>query len=337
MDSSTSYEAFQQAASVISSAFKSITKHINNDDQNCVVKAIRNTFPQSFHSGLLDDWAGLRAQQSLRGLTRDQARAEADTMLKSEYMGLSTVRTLARVLEKHGVVLDQNSKSLLCSLDTGERDYKPGYKPTDEELYENAAEKVHDDSERSFDFMNAKNPGETWNRNTELSYILKTGERPFNHPYVVNKEGLPVNGPAVCRTGTLYVPMTNAIWPEHWSGWQTINEHGKKDFMKGQPTRGQFHPIGCLQGADIALVCEGMATGESLHAATHLPVACALSLHNIMNVAVSLLHPEFEIKARRVLICADTGHDADMKKFVRIIRSRHPADRIDWVLPEVAA
>jgi hypothetical protein len=337
MDSSTSYETFQQAASALSGAFKSITKHLDNDDQNKVVKAIRNTFPQSFHSGLLDDWADLRAHQSRSGLTRDQARTEAERMLKTEYMGLSTVRTAVRVLEQHGAVLDQNSKSLLCSLDTGAVEYKKGDDPTDEERYQKAEDTILSESERSFDFMNAKNPGHLWNRNTELRHILETGERPSNHPYVINKKGLPVNGPAVCSAGILYIPMTNAIWPEHWSGWQTIDEYGEKSFMKGQPTRGQFYPIGCLQDADVILVCEGMATGESLHAATHLPVACALSMHNILNVAVSLLHPEFEIKARRVLICADTGHDADMKKFVRIIRSRHSDNRIDWVLPEVAA
>ncbi|MDO8969095.1 MAG: hypothetical protein Q7U74_00310 [Saprospiraceae bacterium] len=321
------------AQEIISQAFGKVSKHLDNDNQNRVVKSLRNTFTD-IPEALKNDWISLRTRQSQKSLSHESAEAEYRAMLSTDYMRYCGTVALVRTLEQHGATFSPDDKAFLCDLDNGEHTFSKSYKATPDELYDEAKTKAIDASEQAIAFMNGKIKGHTNNRRTDLSLYLRTGTKPRLHAYVVMKDGLPCNGEVVEYGDDLIIPTTNAFHPDLKSGWQTINAGTEKRFTGGMKPNGQFHPIGDLHDADLVLVCEGWATGESLHAATSLPVACALSMQNMLKVAISLLDPEFELKARRVLLVADTGHDNVMRKYVNIIRSNHSDNVIDWVSPE---
>lgn len=85
---------------------------------------------------------------------------------------------------------------------------------------------------------------------------------------------------------------------------QFISATGSKSFRKGGKVAGSFCPIG---GAELAnsqtwIVCEGFATGASIHEATGLPVLVAFNANNLKPVATSL---RFRAPAAQIIIAAD--------------------------------
>ena len=105
-----------------------------------------------------------------------------------------------------------------------------------------------------------------------------------HHPYLTNKGvasyGLRVHG------GNLLIPLFNADGVLQTL--QTISARGEKLFMAGGLKRGGFFVIGTLAGAIKVVICEGYSTGASIHAATGLPVVCAMDAGNIPVVAQAL-------------------------------------------------
>ena len=91
-------------------------------------------------------------------------------------------------------------------------------------------------------------------------------------------------------------------------GYQTIDQDGNKRFFAGMEKRGNFHLIGG-EGQDLAkteiILCEGYATGASLHMASEKPVAVAFDAGNLEIVATKLRerYPQAQIT-----ICADNDH-----------------------------
>lgn len=73
-------------------------------------------------------------------------------------------------------------------------------------------------------------------------------------------------------------------------GIQSIFGDGQKRFLTGQRIDGCFHLIGAddLDDATEAFICEGFATGASIHIATGKPVACAFNAGNMKSVAKAL-------------------------------------------------
>ncbi|MEE4377679.1 MAG: zincin-like metallopeptidase domain-containing protein [Candidatus Competibacteraceae bacterium] len=120
----------------------------------------------------------------------------------------------------------------------------------------------------------------------------------FRHPYLVRKQvpaiGLrqlgdnllvPIRDPA----GTLYAL-------------QFINPQGGKRFLKHSAIEGHYHTLGNPNGADTLLLCEGYATGVSLHRITHLPVVIAFNAGNLLPVAQTLRQ---HFPQSRLVIAAD--------------------------------
>lgn len=84
---------------------------------------------------------------------------------------------------------------------------------------------------------------------------------------------------------------------------QTIAPDGTKSFQTGGRTKGCYFVIGKPQG--LLVVCEGFATGASIHEATGYAVACAMFAGNLLAVAQALhqRHPEL-----RIVLAADDDH-----------------------------
>ena len=119
------------------------------------------------------------------------------------------------------------------------------------------------------------------------------------HSYLTAKG---VQGYGLRRTGDmLMVPLRDAAGTLH--SLQTIGADGQKRFLSGGKVQGCYHAIGQPDGCIV--VCEGFATGASIHAATGHAVACAMNAGNLQAVAMAL-HANYP--SLQIVIAADDDH-----------------------------
>jgi putative DNA primase/helicase len=129
---------------------------------------------------------------------------------------------------------------------------------------------------------------------------------PNDHPYLVRKR-VKSHGLRLHKE-SLTIPLRNVR-----GDLKTLqfilanpNDDGKdKLLLKDGEKQGAFFVIGSLSRARVALLCEGYATGASLHEHTGLPVAVCIDAGNLEPVALAIrgAYPRL-----RMLICGD--HDA---------------------------
>jgi len=75
---------------------------------------------------------------------------------------------------------------------------------------------------------------------------------------------------------------------------QRIAADGSKRFLSGGRVKGAYSPIGALEPGQPLYVCEGWATGATIHAETGAAVACAMNAGNLLEVGRQLQrhHPD---------------------------------------------
>ncbi len=119
------------------------------------------------------------------------------------------------------------------------------------------------------------------------------------HEYLIRK-GIAPNGARI-QGDKLLIAMRDTAGTVH--SLQTIAPDGNKMFMSGGRIKGCYFGIGKPKGALI--VCEGFATGASIHECTGHAVAVAFNAGNLEAVAVALRikYPDFKI-----IIAADDDH-----------------------------
>jgi putative DNA primase/helicase len=100
---------------------------------------------------------------------------------------------------------------------------------------------------------------------------------------------------------SLLIPMRDTAGTLH--SLQTIAPDGDKRFHPGGRVTGCYHAIGKPAGALI--VCEGYATGASIHDATGQAVAVAFNAGNLGPVALALRD---KYPALKIIIAADDDH-----------------------------
>ncbi len=135
--------------------------------------------------------------------------------------------------------------------------------------------------------------------------ILETSQpAPPDHPYLEAKQvepyGLRLEG------FRLVVPIRDAAG--RLQSLQHIGADGQKLFLEGGQVRGGLHLIGELRTNTKLIVCEGYATGATLHKELGLPVAVAFNAGNLEPVAKALrsTHPE-----AKLIIAADNDHKTE--------------------------
>lgn len=69
---------------------------------------------------------------------------------------------------------------------------------------------------------------------------------------------------------------------------QIIMPDGEKRFLKGGRVQGCYAPLGKFSEGCRLYVCEGWATGATLHKTTGSPVVCAMNAGNLKPVAVAM-------------------------------------------------
>jgi phage/plasmid primase-like uncharacterized protein len=85
-------------------------------------------------------------------------------------------------------------------------------------------------------------------------------------------------------------------------GIQYIGTQGGKNFARDMRVKGCFHLIGHLDPGGTLYVCEGVATGGSIHLATGRPVACVFNAGNLAAVVAAFRQSN---RALRIVVCGD--------------------------------
>lgn len=126
-------------------------------------------------------------------------------------------------------------------------------------------------------------------------------------------------GARISPSGNLVVPMQDkagkiwgleVIYPSKCKGPEG-NRRDKDTTPPGCAKKGRFFQLGTITRGCVVLLCEGFATGASLHKATGLPVVVAFSAGNLSPVADAIY--KAHRKDVRILICADDDHKTENK------------------------
>lgn len=105
------------------------------------------------------------------------------------------------------------------------------------------------------------------------------------HPYLIAKG---------CRPHNLRQNGSVLLVPLYHSGelvnLQRIGTDGQKRFLPGGKVKGCYSPLGFIEEGQSLYLCEGWATGATLHAETGHPVACAMNAGNLLETGRHLQH-----------------------------------------------
>lgn len=134
---------------------------------------------------------------------------------------------------------------------------------------------------------------QTWCADTFNKAKTATNEHPYLKRKGVQAYGVKQLG------GNLLVPLRDGSAVIH--GLQFIMPEGTKKFKTGTSKQGNYFSIGKPHG-NILIICEGYATGASLHHSTGHAVAVAFDAGNLLAVAKGLRRKFPNI---RLIICAD--------------------------------
>lgn len=117
-------------------------------------------------------------------------------------------------------------------------------------------------------------------------------------PYLQTKKIQPHDS-RVDAQGRLIVPVRI---DGHITSLQTIAVDGTKRFLPGGKIKGGFFSFGNPKKGGTLIICEGFATGASLHEVTGFTVACAFSANNLKPVAEQFRR---QFPAATILIAGD--------------------------------
>jgi putative DNA primase/helicase len=124
-----------------------------------------------------------------------------------------------------------------------------------------------------------------------------------DHPYLIRKGIKPHY--ARQRGSELLIPL---YFESNLVNLQRIKPNGEKRFLNGGMVKGCYSPLGKVTAGEPLCICEGWATGATIHEKTGHAVACAMMCGNLLAVGKYLrrLYPD----AGLVI----TGDDDRLKK-----------------------
>lgn len=128
----------------------------------------------------------------------------------------------------------------------------------------------------------------------------KAGTVREGHQYIAAKQIIPTGAKQL--DDSLVIPLRSA---GELVNLQFIGKDGEKRFLTGGQVIGASMVLGAIKDAHTALMCEGWATGCTLHQATGLPVIVCFNAQNLVAVAKKVA-PVFD---GNVLVCGDNDHE----------------------------
>lgn len=129
-----------------------------------------------------------------------------------------------------------------------------------------------------------------------------------SHAYLTAKGVKPVPGLKVSAQPEKYPALIVPVYDESGAivSLQFIMPDGSKRFLSGGRKKGCFFPIGGKVSDKPLVICEGLATGLSIHQASGLPALVAFDAGNMEPVAVMA---RGKYSQREILIAADNDHE----------------------------
>lgn len=149
------------------------------------------------------------------------------------------------------------------------------------------------------------------------------------HPYLTKKGVGPVPGlKKVDGCPSLLVPIYNK--EGNLRTLQYIEPDGRKRLLSGGEKRGNFFPIGDIKNEEVPLlICEGLATGVSLHECTGYPILVAIDAGNLMPVAIDA---QKLYQTRQIILCADNDIKEGTSSNVGVEKATEAAQAINGSL-----
>lgn len=127
---------------------------------------------------------------------------------------------------------------------------------------------------------------------------------PADHPYL-EKKNIEPHGARI-HNGDLVIPLRIGGTIHSL---QFISPNGDKKFLTSGRVAGCYFAIAKPDGPETALlVCEGYATGASIHKATGLPVAVSFTSGNLLSVAQALRE---KFPGVELIVCGDDDYLTD--------------------------
>ncbi len=129
--------------------------------------------------------------------------------------------------------------------------------------------------------------------------------------------------------GWLAIPLQDIAGTVHSA--QFIADDGTKRFLWHGRVQGCFHLISRPNTGGPLIICEGYATGASLHAATGWTVACAMNCGNLLPVAQAFRQSE---PTRTIIIASDNDQFTDGNPGLAHARKSAESIKAFLALPE---
>lgn len=133
--------------------------------------------------------------------------------------------------------------------------------------------------------------------------VMAMSQRHGDSPYATKKAINPIS--SKFHGSCLIIPIFD---PKNWElvSWQRIYPSGRKRFPFGGKKQGCCHIIGQIDPTKPMIICEGYATGCTLHEATGLPIIVAFDAGNLLPVAKAIraMH-----KNTPIIIAADNDEN----------------------------
>ena len=145
-----------------------------------------------------------------------------------------------------------------------------------------------------------------WAEATQRAQAIPDQAEPCQaHPYLEYKGVVPCPRLRVGDDGLLLVPVLGPDGKARTL--QTISADGVKLFMSGGKAGGGYFPIGAAKDGPL-LICEGLATGLSVHQATNYTTLVAFNAGNLRAVAQTARqrYPD-----RSLIVCADDDRQTE--------------------------
>jgi phage/plasmid primase-like uncharacterized protein len=154
---------------------------------------------------------------------------------------------------------------------------------------------------RQADILRTQEEAERHQRMGQKAVDLISHLRPVgrDHLYLETKRVSSYGKLLETEDGDLLLPLQDAAG-KVWSH-QTIDALGSKLFMPGGRVQGCFYSL-CDRQDGPLIICEGYATGATIHEATGWAVACAMNCGNLLEVSKSLRAQQ---PNRVIIIAAD--------------------------------
>jgi putative DNA primase/helicase len=125
----------------------------------------------------------------------------------------------------------------------------------------------------------------------------------IDHPYVMVKQIKPYTAKQFADSLLIPVYEDGEI-----QSLQIIQADGSKRFLTGGKVAGCYYAIGKIENAKALCICEGFATGATIHEATGYPVAIAFNASNLQAVAKNIKAKYPQLK---LIVCGDDDYKTE--------------------------